>query len=120
LLRGFTANFTCEQVTNRSVDPHGSAQWQPKDEFTERLTYLDHDEDLTLLEHKQISQTGNSDNGALKGVLSFGEFGNAIASLFRPASKADFNGRKRANWETERSRCLIIVWPAKTLHSISA
>ena len=46
------------------------------------------------MEHKQISQTGNSDNGALNGVLSFGEFGNAIASLFRPASKAEFQWKE--------------------------
>jgi VWFA-related protein len=91
-------NFTCEQETSRSVDlhgdQHGSAQWQHEDTFTERLTYMDHEEHRVLLEHRQGGQMVNTGNGDLQGALLFGEFGNVITSLFRPSSKTEFEWKQ--------------------------
>jgi hypothetical protein len=91
-------NFTCEKVTSRSVDLHGdlhgSAHWQHKDTFTERLTYLDHEERQTPLEHGPGDQMSNTDTESLAGALSSGEFGSVITSIFRPSSKADFQWKE--------------------------
>ncbi|HEY6848506.1 MAG TPA: VWA domain-containing protein [Terracidiphilus sp.] len=87
-------NFSCEKVTSRSVGLHGSAQLQHRDAFTEFLTYVDHEEHRTLLEHEQVGQKFNTDRGSVQGVESFGEFGSVIASLFRPSSHTDFQWKQ--------------------------
>jgi VWFA-related protein len=87
-------NFSCEKVTSRSIALHGSEQLQHRDTFTEFLTYLNHEEHQTLLEHQQVGQKISTDTGTLQGVESFGEFGSVIASLFRPASKTDFQWKQ--------------------------
>jgi VWFA-related protein len=87
-------NFTCEQVTDRSVNLQASSQWQHNDRITELLTYLDHEEHRTLLELDQNGLKSHSDTEALRGVLSIGEFGAAITSLFRPSSKAEFQWKE--------------------------
>lgn len=92
--RDSLVNFTCEQVTDRSVNLHDTSQWQHTDRFTELLTYLDHEEHRKLLELDQNGKKTHPATETLRGVMSFGEFGAAIASLFRPSTKTDFQWKE--------------------------
>jgi hypothetical protein len=87
-------NFSCEKVTSRSIAPRGSQELQHRDTFTELLTYLDHEERRTLLDHEQVGQRISTDTGSLQGAESFGEFGSVITSVFRPSSKTIFQWKQ--------------------------
>ena len=92
--RSSLPNFMCVQITDRSVDQSGSMQWKHMDKLTERLTYLDHEENRTFLEVEANGYKSDADSGDSQGMLSVGEFGVVLSGLFRPASKADFTWKK--------------------------
>jgi VWFA-related protein len=89
-------NFMCEQITDRyiyRVNPVGTGQWNHKDKFTELLTYLDHEENRTIMEMEQ-SGSSSQDMENIHGAMSAGEFGVTLSGLFRPSSKADFKWKE--------------------------
>ncbi len=81
-------NFTCVEMTDRSIDPSGAGRWKHKDAFAERLRYVDKSETRTMLRvNGQRSSMPRSD---LNGPLSRGEFGGVLNAVFQPSSKTDF------------------------------
>ncbi len=89
-------NFVCEQVTNRSIDPHSRGQWKHEDRFTELLTFIDHQESRELLVREHYKAKSHVDTGDLAGVVSVGEFGGVLEGLFRTSTKADFQWKETA------------------------
>jgi hypothetical protein len=87
-------NFFCEQVTNRSIDPHGTGQWKHADKFTELLTFVDHQESRKLLVRENGKVKSHTDKGDIAGVVSAGEFGGVLAGVFRPSSKTEFQWKE--------------------------
>ena len=89
-------NFVCEQVTNRSIDPHSRGQWKHEDRFTELLTFFDHQESRTFLVREHYKAKNHTDAGDTAGVVSVGEFGGVLEGVFRPSSKTDFQWKETA------------------------
>jgi VWFA-related protein len=89
-------NFVCEQITNRSIDPHGRGQWKHADKFTELLTFFDHQESRTFLVREHYKAKSHTDTGDTAGVVSVGEFGGVLEGVFRPSSKTDFQWKETA------------------------
>jgi VWFA-related protein len=87
-------NFICEQVTNRSIDPHGRGQWKHADKFTELLTFIDHQESRTFLVREHYKAKSHTDTGDTAGVVSVGEFGGVLEGVFRLSSKTDFQWKE--------------------------
>jgi VWFA-related protein len=87
-------NFVCTQITNRSVDLTGSMEWKHKDKLTERLTYVNHEENRILLEVDTNGIKSHTGTEGTRGLLSAGEFGVVLSGLFRPESKTDFTWKK--------------------------
>jgi len=91
---GALPNFTCIEITRRSVDPTGKEHWRPKDTITELLRYQDKSEWRVTLElNGQRSHIARTN---FKGTLSSGEFGVLLAAVFDPAVKADFEWKEWA------------------------
>ena len=87
-------NFVCEQVTNRSIDPHSRGQWKHEDKFTELLTFFDHQESRKLLMREHYRAKSHADTGEMAGVVSVGEFGGVLEGVFRASSKTDFQWKE--------------------------
>jgi VWFA-related protein len=87
-------NFVCEQVTNRSVDPHSRGQWQHQDKVTELLTFFDHQESRTLLVKEKRKVKSHANTGDTAGVVSVGEFGAVLDGVFKSSSKSDFQWKE--------------------------
>lgn len=85
-------NFICVEVTNRSVDPKGKGAWEHKDQFTELLTYHNHEEKRRTLAVN--GSKSDSDMEDSTGSFSIGEFGGLLQSVFEPSSKADFQWKE--------------------------
>ncbi len=81
-------NFTCVEITDRSVDSTGSGRWKHKDTFAERLRYVDNAESRTML--RVNGQRTAEQRSDLNGPISQGEFGGVLKAVFSPSSKADF------------------------------
>jgi VWFA-related protein len=88
----FLPNFTCTEVTRRSVDANGEGKWRLRDTLVELLSFRDSKETRTTLEVN--GRTSDIDRQALKGTFSAGEFGGVLQAVFREASKADFQWRE--------------------------
>ena len=87
-------NFTCIEITRRSVDPTGKERWRAKDSLTELLRYQDrHEWRATLEWNGRRSHLSRAD---VKGTLSSGEFGVLLKAVFDPAVKADFEWQEWA------------------------
>ena len=85
-------NFTCTEVTKRSVDFSGDGKWRTRDTLTELLSYRERVETRTMLEVN--GNASHTDRGAMKGVFSAGEFGGVLQAVFRDESKADFKWKE--------------------------
>ena len=85
-------NFTCTEVTKRSVDFNGDGKWRTRDTLTELLSYRDRVETRTMLEVN--GNASHTERGAMKGVFSAGEFGGVLQAVFRNESKADFKWKE--------------------------
>lgn len=85
-------NFTCVEMTDRSVDASSNGLWRHKDTFAELLRFRDNNETRTMLQvNGQRSSAPRSD---LNGPLSQGEFGSVLSAVFSPSSKADFQWKE--------------------------
>jgi VWFA-related protein len=85
-------NFTCVEVTDRSIDPSGNGKWRHRDSIAELLRYHDQAETRITLEVNGLRS--NSKREDLKGTISEGEFGGVLNAVFRPESKADFQWKE--------------------------
>ena len=81
-------DFICRQLTHRYVDPLGGNQWQSQDIVDSELSYSRRQESYSnvkingRLATKRFESLGN--------VISIGEFGSILRSLFIPESHAKF------------------------------
>lgn len=88
-------NFTCIEITRRSVDPAGKGRWRAKDSITEVLRYQErHEWRATLQVNGRRSHVSRAD---FKGTLSSGEFGVLLKAVFDPAANAAFEWK---DWAT--------------------
>jgi len=85
-------SFSCTEVTRRSVDENAEGKWRLRDTLVELLSFRDGTETRTTLEVN--GRTSDIDRQALKGTFSAGEFGGVLQTVFRDASKADFEWKK--------------------------
>lgn len=83
-------NLICQQTTARSLDSRGDGNWKHKDTIVEVLTYVNHEENRTVVgaeaNHAKKDPTERTDLG----MVSAGEFGEALAGIFKPESKTEF------------------------------
>ncbi len=90
-------NFMCQKVTTRLEDPHGAGAWKQQDKIVEMLTNLNHQENRKLLQIDKVrSRTHEAAADTYTGLLSFGEFGQALALIFKTSSKANFEWKETA------------------------
>ena len=88
-------NFMCQKVTSRLEDPHGAGAWKQQDKMVEMLTNLDHQENRKLLQiDKPGSRAHEAATDTYAGLTSFGEFGQALAAIFRTSTKANFEWKE--------------------------
>jgi hypothetical protein len=85
-------NFTCVEVTDRSVDPSGVGRWRHRDAIAELLRYHDNAETRTMLALNGKRST--MEPADLNGTLSHGEFGGVLNAVFQPSSKAEFQWKE--------------------------
>lgn len=87
---GDLPNYVCLQVTRRYFDPTGlEMDWLKHDEIKTRVSYIDGKEAYaTLTVNDTATIKGFSELG---GTTSTGEFGTILASLFAPATDAQFH-----------------------------
>src|SRR5258708_6820872 len=88
-------NFICVEVTSRAVDPSSKGNWKHRDTIAELLRYVDGEETRTMLERNgqrtSVLQRSDLDSTWL---MSVGEFGALLNSVFLPASKAEFQWKE--------------------------
>jgi VWFA-related protein len=81
-------NFTCVEMTDRSVDPSGTGRWKHKDTYAELLRDVDNTETRSML--RVNGQRSTMQRSDLNGPISRGEFGGVLNAVFQGSSKADF------------------------------
>lgn len=83
-------NLICRQTTQRLYDPSGKGDWRLEDTYFELLTYLNHEENRTLV---GATTTGEMPDRRTN-MFSTGQFGASLADIFRPESKAMFTWKE--------------------------
>ena len=124
-------NFTCVQTTRRyagqtrqlsfptgvSLPSGGPGQigsgaqqgleWILLDEIIQEVIYSNQQEHYKLLERSQPRPSHPTSEAQQGGLISTGEFGSTLKSLFDPATKADFwfeKVEKTRRWKTARAK----------------
>jgi hypothetical protein len=93
-------NFTCTQVTDRSVDTRNLEQYHRVDRIVETLSYSEgHEEYKVLTQNNRLMQ--NVSHWDLGGTTSAGEFGTDMKELFAPDTRTEFAWD---SWTTLRGR----------------
>jgi hypothetical protein len=87
-------NLICQQTTTRSVDARGDGNWKHMDTIVEMLTYIDHEENRTVVGGEENHTKKEAKDGIDIGMISAGEFGDALVGIFKPASKAEFTWKE--------------------------
>ena len=77
-------DLICEQTTHRLFDTNGNGDWTLKDTIVEQLTYVNHEENRTVL-----GESTAGDKSTVR-MSSTGEFGASMISIFEPDAKANF------------------------------
>ena len=88
-------DLICEQTTHRLFDTNESGKWTLKDTIVEQLTYVNHEENRTLL-----GKSTAGDESSVR-ISSTGEFGAAMISIFQPDAKANFTWAETATLHGE-------------------
>jgi len=92
-------DFLCTETVWREVDQRGTNNWRLMDTLTVRLSYSGHRENYKLMEiDGKPTPLGYEEAG---GVVSTGEFGTTLYSIFDPRSKGEFRWK---GWTTMRER----------------
>lgn len=83
-------NFTCTQITARSIGPSADgSKWKPLETQELELFYVDHREHYKLL--KVNGETTNLEKRIKGGYFrGRGEFGSALQNIFKPEANAAF------------------------------
>ncbi len=89
-------NLICQQMTTRSIDPHGNGSWQLRDKIVEMLTYVNHRESRTVVGGEEYNLKKDEKTLSQIGMISTGEFGVALGNIFMPTSKAVFTWKETA------------------------
>jgi hypothetical protein len=85
-------NFSCVEITTRSVDVSGKGTWKHKDAMAQLLTYRDNTESRIMLEvNGARSKVVPGDS---KGMTSRGQFGAVLNAVFSPKAKAEFEWKE--------------------------
>jgi VWFA-related protein len=119
-------NFMCVQITDRSSYARGSTKWRHQDNFVELLEFRDGNETRTMLEVN--GSKSKLDRDDLHGMISYGEFGGVLKSVFQPSSRADFQWKSTGtlagatvqifDYKVARENSTFYVGPA--LHQVVA
>ncbi|HEX4424107.1 MAG TPA: VWA domain-containing protein [Terriglobales bacterium] len=86
-------NFSCVEVTDRSIDASGNGKWRHKDSIAELLRYHDKAETRMTLEVNGLRSNSKREDFQ-KDTISEGEFGGVLNAVFLPASKANFQWKE--------------------------
>jgi VWFA-related protein len=86
-------NFSCVEVTDRSIDASGNGKWRHKDSIAELLRYHDKAETRMTLEVNGLHSNSKREDFR-KDTISEGEFGGVLNAVFLPASKTDFQWKE--------------------------
>ncbi len=89
---GSLPNFTCVELTDRSIDPTGTGVFHHRDNLAELVRFRDNFENRVLL--KINNANTEQDRSSLLGTLTHGEFGGMLNAVFNPAAKADFKWKE--------------------------
>jgi len=83
-------NFTCTQITARSIGPSATGtRWKPLETQEMELNYVDHREHYTVLSVN--GQTTNLRRRIKPGYFkAYGQFGSGLQSIFDPKSNGAF------------------------------
>jgi len=83
-------NFTCVEVTARSIGPSATGpRWKPLETQELELSYVDHREHYRLL--KVNGETTDLQKRIKPGYFKgYGQFGSALQNIFDPKAKAEF------------------------------
>ena len=92
-------NFRCIQLTRRFADPSGLEVWKRKDTFTEFLAYVEGSEQRATLEVN--GQKARRSRDDFQGIVSTGEFGPLLSTIFDPKAKAEFEWNSWAALKNE-------------------
>ena len=97
-------DFICRQITHRFKDPFGGNQWQSQDILESELGYNQKQENYSNIKinGRPVSQRFES----LGNVISIGEFGSILRSLFIPETQAKF--RKEGEEQFRGVQTLVI------------
>jgi hypothetical protein len=93
-------NFICVQITRRHIDPTRTETWRSDGVIQERLSYVDHHEDYTVVMVNDRIVTGLT-HDKVGGNRSSGEFGSMLEDIFDPSSHAQLEWQR---WATLRGR----------------
>ncbi len=83
-------NLICRQTTQRFYDQTGKGDWRIEDQYFELLTYLNHEEDRTLVPTKTAGEMPER----ITNMFSTGQFDMSLTGIFRPESKAVFTWKE--------------------------
>jgi VWFA-related protein len=86
-------NFSCVEVTDRSIDASGNGKWRHRDSIAELLRYHDKAETRVTLEVNGLRSNSKREDFR-KDTISEGEFGGVLNAVFRPEAKADFQWKE--------------------------
>jgi VWFA-related protein len=87
-------NFTCIQITDRSLDASGKGQWKHRDSIAELLRFVDGKENRKTLEINGQRNDTSRDDMDQDAALSHGEFGNMLNAIFKSESKTEFQWKE--------------------------
>lgn len=81
-------DFVCQQITRRYKDPHGGNQWQSQDIVESEIGYNQRQENYSNIKINGRSAIKRFES--LGNMISIGEFGSILRSLFIPETQAKF------------------------------
>jgi hypothetical protein len=110
-------NFTCDQVTERFVNPRADKNkdhWKRRDRLTARLTFDGKSEhyELTAINGRPVFGRTLESVG---GTISKGDFASALNFVFSPASEAKFSWQSRT--ALRKRDCDIFEYTVDRAHS---
>jgi hypothetical protein len=110
-------NFTCTQITARSIGPSATGtRWKPLETQEQELNYVDHREHYRLLKvnGKAADPEKRIKSGYFKG---YGQFGSALQNIFDPRANATFEW-DHADASSEGGACVFryrVLKPTSTI-----
>jgi VWFA-related protein len=87
-------NFTCIQITDRSVDSSGAGKWKHRDSMAELLRFADGKETRRTLDINGRPSHLSRDEMDQEAALSHGEFGNMLNAVFNTKSQTEFQWKE--------------------------